>query len=120
MCVDTRYLGINTVNLRPDTLALLGQSRIAAAQLVACGLQLALEHLNLVVDVVELLAGYSTIPDQLTVALTFTLGIGNLLLDGRELLVQVELLAAGRRAVGRQLTLAGLQLAALRLELLFF
>ena len=105
--IDAGDLGVNAFHLGADALALLGESGIGTADLVARRFQLTVQYLDLVVDVVELLARHGAVLDELGIALALTLGIGNLLLDGGELLVQVQLLAAGCRAVGRQLALAG-------------
>ena len=105
--IDTCHLGVDAIHLGTDALALLGQGRVVAAYLVAGGLELAIEHLDLVIDVVKLLAWHGAILDELGKALALTLGVGDLLLDRRQLLVQVQLLTIGGRAVRRHLALAG-------------
>ena len=111
-------LGVKSVYLCTDALALLGQAGVVAANLVACGLPLPLQHFNLIVNVVELLLGYGTIGDQLREALAFALGVGNLLINRRKLLLQVEAATVSSTACSTQLTFLRLQLFAGLLQLI--
>ena len=102
-----QLLGIDAFHLGGDALTLLLQARVVAANLFLGGGKLFLQHLDLIVDVVELLAWNGTVVDQLVIALALSLGIGNLLADAGYLLLQVELLAVGRSTRGVQLLLVG-------------
>ena len=95
-------------NLRTDAFALLRQTGVVAANLVARGFALAFQHFQLVVDVVQLLAGHSAIIHQLREPLPLALRIGNLLINRRKLLLQVKATAVGSIAGGTQLSLLSL------------
>ena len=88
-------LGTDTFYLRSNALALFRQTGIVTANLVACSLTLSFQHLDLVVDVVELLAGNSSVIYQFRETLSLALCVGNLLVDGRELFLEVELTTVG-------------------------
>ena len=88
-------LGTDTFYLRSNTLALFRQTGIVTANLVACSLTLSFQHLDLVVDVVELLTWDGSVVNQFRETLSLALCVGNLLVDGGELFLEVELTTVG-------------------------
>ena len=104
--------------MRTDSLALLRQTRVVAANLVASGLTLLFEHLDLVVDVVELLARHGSVAHQFAETLSLALCVGNLLVDGRKLLLKVEPTAVGGTSRRCQLPLLRVELVACLLQLI--
>ena len=111
-------LRFDAVYLSANTFALFRQTGIVAANLVAGGITLAFKNLDLVVDVIELLTWYGTVLNQFAETLTFALGIGDLLIDGRKLLLQVEPTAVGGISRRTQLSLLGFQLTCSHLQLI--